>query len=396
MSQVLSEEFVETVDRPGRYGDGPDGHGLFLLVRRTAPDGLSRTWCQRVVVRGRRVSLGLGACPDVTLATARRLVVENARLRALGDDPGTPTVVPTFAQAAELTLGALRAGWKPGAGHAKRWMDSLQKHVFPQLGHLPVDDITVGDVLRVLEVLWADRRDTAMRIRGRIRAVLGWCQAYGYVAHNVAGEGIEGAIPVAARVTRHHRALPYADVPAALAAVERSSAALAARLCFRFLVLTAARSGEARGARWSEVDAEYRLWAIPAARMKNGVRFRQPLSGPVEAILARARALDDGSGFVFPSPVHRGQCVAASTLRDLLRNVGLLEHTTLHGLRASFRTWASECTAADQVVMEKCLSHQTGRAVELANAGSDLIGKRRELLGEWAAYACGLTEAART
>ena len=391
MSRTLSARFVDTVSRPGRYGDGRGGHGLSLLVRRSASGGVSRTWSQRLTFRGAPLSMGLGVYPEVTLATARARALANRRRAAAGVDPRAPTATPTFEQAAERTLENLRPSWKDGAGYDQRWMGSLRQHVLPQIGHLPVDHIRVRDVLQVLEAVWTDHRDTARQVRRRIRAVLAWCQAHGYVVDNAAGEGIEGAIPVAPAVTRHHRALPYRDVPAALAAVERSKGPLAARLCFRFLVLTATRLGEARGARWSEVDTAERWWRIPAARMKRGVEFRQPLSGPAEAILARARTLDDGSGYVFPSPRHRGQCVGGSTLRDLLRDVGLLERTSLHGLRASFRTWAGDCTGADHVVMEECLSHRPGSAVELAYRRTDLLVKRRELMEAWAAYACGPT-----
>ena len=190
------------------------------------------------------------------------------------------------------------------------------------LGTISVDRITRADVLAVLTPIWGTRQETARRVRQRIRATLRWAQAHGYVEQNVADERIDGALPKMPAVKSHFRALPYRDVPAALETVEATGASIAAKLCFRFLILTAARSGEARGATWSEIDFEAKEWRIPARRMKAGAEHRVPLSDPALAVLVRARELDDGSGLVFPSSLRKGREMSDMTLTKLLRTNG--------------------------------------------------------------------------
>ena len=174
----------------------------------------------------------------------------------------------------------------------------------------------------MLTPIWGEKQETARRLRQRIRTVLCWSQAHGYVEHNVAGEVIDGALPAMPAVREHHRALPYADVSEALRLAEASNASLAMRLCFRFLVLTAARSGEARGATWDEVDLDAREWRIPGSRMKGGVEHRVPLSDAALEVLEQAREIRDDSGLVFPSPARPGRPMSGMALARLLRAVG--------------------------------------------------------------------------
>ena len=251
---------------------------------------------------------------------------------------------------------------------------------------MAVDEIGREDVLRVLTPIWGVRMETARRVRQRIRTILRWCMAHGYIEHNVAGEAIDGALPPMPRLKAHLRALPYQEVSAALATVESSKASLAAKLCLRFLVLTAARSGEARAATFDEIDDGAREWRIPGARMKSGIEHRVPLSDAALKVLEHALPLRDESGLVFPSSVKPGHPMSDMTLTQILRKTGLAEHTTVHGLRSSFRTWASECTTAPHAVMELSLAHAVGSSVEQAYARSDLIEKRRALMQSWADF----------
>lgn len=381
----LSDARARTVATPGLHGDGG---GLYLNVRASG----SRSWVQRITIDGRRRDIGLGAYPAVGLARARLLAAANRAAVAEGRDPlleRRRSRVPTFREASLRVHEANRPRWKNGK-HVVNWIGSLERHAFPALGAMPVDRIEGRDVLAVLTPIWGDRMETARRVRQRIRTVLRWCLAHGYVERNVAGEAIDGALPAMPRVRSHFRALAYEDVPGALAVVEGSAASLSAKLCFRFLVLTASRSGEARGAVWEEIDPEKREWRIPAARMKAGVEHRVPLSRAALQVLERGRLRRDASGLVFPSPRKPGRPLSDMTLTKLLRDTGLADRATVHGFRSSFRDWAGECSDAPHAAMELSLAHAVGSAVERAYARSDLLAKRRVLMEQWATFATGM------
>ena len=201
---------------------------------------------------------------------------------------------------------------------------------------------------------------TAHRLQQRKRAEPRWCWAHGYVEQNVAGEGIESALPAMPAVKAHFRALPYQEVAAAPETVDGSKASNAARLCFRFLVLTPARSGEARGARLREMGTESREWRIPGGRTKTGAPDRVPLSPEAMAVLERARALDDRSGLVFPGR-RRGRELSNMTLTKILRERGLADRATVHGFRSAFRDCCAE-TGAPREVAEAALAHTVGES----------------------------------
>ena len=380
----LSDTRVKTVARPGLHGDGG---GLYLNVRASG----TRSWIQRITIDGRRRDIGLGAYPVVSLARARLLATANRAAVAEGRDPLSEkrrSPVPTFREAALRVHEANKPRWKSGK-HVVNWIGSLERHAFPVLGAMPVDRIEGHNVLAVLTPIWGERMETARRVRQRIRTVLRWCLAHGYIERNVAGEVIDGALPAMPRVRSHFRSLAYEQVPTALAAVEESRSSLSAKLCLHFLVLTAARSGEARGAVWQEIDSEKLEWRIPAARMKAGVEHRVPLSNAALAVLERAQPLRDASGLVFPSPRKLGRPLSDMTLTKLLRDTGLADQATVHGFRSSFRDWAAECSDAPHAAMELSLAHTVGSAVERAYARSDLLAKRRGLMKQWAAFATG-------
>ena len=378
----LTAARVKSLSKPGRYGDGAT---LFLNV---APGG-SKSWIQRLTIDGRRRDIGLGGFPLVSLAEARELAFENRRLARRGRDPlaeKRKAKIPTFREAAEATFEVNRARWR-NEKHTANWMSSLTKYAFPVLGDLPVDQIGREHVLRVLLPIWTSRPERASRLRQRIRLVLGWCQAHNFVlGDNVAGEGIDGALPSMTTVKRHFRALPYQEVAEALKVVEASRASLSARLCFRFVVLTAVRGIEARNATWAEVDLEERQWVILASRMKGGKEHRVPLSDEALAVLERAQALRDASDLIFPSPMRPGRPLSDMSLQKVLRDCGLANRATVHGMRSAFRDWAAERTDAEHAVMELSLAHAVGSSVERSYARSDLIAKRRELMKGWAKW----------
>ena len=205
----------------------------------------TRSWIQRITVAGRRRDLGLGRFPDVGLAQAREVAAHNRTLIAAGTDPlaeKRKAAIPTFREAAEQTFKANKPRWRNGK-HTATWWQSLERHAFPIIGDMPVDQIGREDVLRVLTPIWGVRMETARRVRQRIRSILKWAMAHGYVDHNVAGETIDGALPPMPKIKNHLRALPYAEVGELIEAVQQSQASLAAKWCLEFLILTAARVG---------------------------------------------------------------------------------------------------------------------------------------------------------
>ncbi len=384
----LTAAKAKTLTKPGMHGDG---EGLYLSVGNSG----SRSWVQRISIQGRRREIGLGSFPAIGLARARGLAAANRTAVAEGRDPlaekrqaKRKATIPTFRQAAEQTHEANRPRWRNGK-HTVSWWQTLERHAFPILGDIPVDRIEREHVLQVLTPIWGVRMETARRVRQRIRSVLRWCMARGYVEHNVAGEAIDGALPPMPRLKAHLRALPYQEVAVALATVDASGAALASKLCLRFLILTATRSGEARGATWDEIHEDASEWRIPGSRMKSGVDHRVPLSDAALDVLEQARPLRDESPLIFPSSVRPGNPMSDMTLTQVLRKTRLAERTTVHGFRSAFRDWAAECTSAPHAVMELSLAHAVGSSVEQAYARSDLIEKRRALMQHWADFLTG-------
>ena len=377
----LTIKAIREATRPGRYGDGGT---LYLNVAA----GGTKSWVQRITIDGKQRDIGLGPWPVVTLAEARDLAIDNRRAVRRGVDPLADkhrAKVPTFLEAAQRTFEANRARWR-NAKVAANWLQQLERHAFPKLGHRRVDAIDREAVLSVLTPIWTVKPEAARKVRQRIRATLRWAEAHGFIDHNPAGEAINGALPAQPSVREHLRALPYREVGAALATIDESAASVAAKLCLRFLVLTAARSGEARGATWSEIDMEACEWRIPGSRMKAGQDHRVPLSDAALAVLDRARDLRDGSDLIFPSPRRPGQELSDMTLTKVLRTTGFAERATVHGFRSSFRDWAAEKTSAPHAVMELALAHAVGSKVEQAYARSDLLAKRRDLMRRWSDY----------
>ena len=380
---MLSATFVRNAKIPGRYGDGRGGLGLGLLIRPALRGGVNKSWTQSVRIDGKPTSLGLGRYPVVTLAMARERALENARAIAQGHDPRrSATLVPTFAEALDTVIGIHAPHWKDRAGSERQWRTSLATYALPRLGAKSVDAVTSADVMAVLLPIWSTKRVTAGRVRQRIGAVMKWAVAQGLRADNPAGDAISAALPRTAPVQRHQRALPHAEVRAALAQVRDCDACPSIRLAFEFLVLTATRSGEVRNARWQEIDRDGAVWTIPAARMKNGREHRVPLAERALQVLDEARELAAADGRVFASP--RGRALHQKHLSELLR--ALRVDAVPHGFRSSFRDWAAECSDAPREVCELALAHVNGDRVEAAYRRSDLFERRRILMQQWADY----------
>ena len=360
---------------------------MYLYVSKTG----RKSWVQRITIAGRRRDIGLGAFPSVTLAKARQKAFENRAMVAEGRDPLAEKhapPMPTFKEAAHVVHEANKPRWR-NPSHIAGWIQTLERHAVPKLGRMPLDEIDRRDVLKVLTPIWTTRPETARRVRQRMRTIFRWGMAHGFMESNPAGEAIDGALPPMPKVKAHFRALPYQEVSSALETVEASQASIASKLCFRFLVLNAARSGEARGATWSEIDLQDRVWRIPGGRMKGGAEHRVPLSRQTVEILGEAAALREETGLVFPSPLKKGEPLSNMSLMKVLRSVGLAERTTVHGFRSSFKNWTLEQTDTPWTVSEAALAHILGNSTEQAYARSDLFERRRILMQQWANYLLG-------
>lgn len=376
---ALSARKVESAE-PGKHGDG---RGLFLFVK---PSG-ARSWVLRYQLAGRRRDLGLGAYPEVTLASAREKALEARRLIAEGRDPLSErkkTKHLTFKAAASALIESKRSGWK-NAKHAAQWPATLNTYAIPKLGDLDVKVIETADVIAVLKPIWNEKPETASRLRQRIEAVLDYAAAMGVRAGDNPARWrghLDHLLPKPSKVraVKHHPAMPYADVPAFMASLAQRDGVSARAL--EFTILTAARSGETREMRWAEIDLDNRMWIIPAERMKAAKEHRVPLTDQALALLGERGGDND---LVFGSETKPGKPISDMSMTAVLRRMKL-NGITVHGFRSSFRDWAGETTHFPREVIEAALAHQLKDKAEAAYARGDLLDKRRELMAAWAGH----------
>ncbi len=385
----LSAQKVRTA-LPGFYCDG---QGLNLRVD---PSG-ARRWIQRLVIRSKPRTLGLGGYPLISLKEAREKALANRKMARSGGDPlaerRRAQGIPTFAEAAVKVIELHRPSWS-STRSAAQWEASLRDYVLPQIGTRRVDQVTTADVMETLLLIWSDKPETARRVRQRISTIMKWVITQGYRLDNPAGEALGAALPKQNGIKIHHRALPHPEVADAIATIQASDAYPATKLCFEFIVLTACRSGEVRHATWDEFNLDTATWTIPPERMKAKREHRVPLSRRAIEILLEAQRLpnDEGStndeegtntsALVFPSPT--GRPLSDNTISKLLRDLRIA--AVPHGFRSSFRDWAAECTNAPREVMEAALAHIIKDKAEAAYARSDLFDRRRRLMNQWADY----------
>jgi integrase len=378
------------VDRAKRRGYYGDGGGLFLQVSNSG----AKSWVFRFKEGGRLREMGLGATHTVSLAEARENARECRRLLLGGIDPIEARKAAraqarfeaqnamTFKACAERYIAAHKAGWR-NPKHAAQWPSSLSTYVYPIFGSLPVQAVDIGLVMRVLEPIWTDKPETASRVRGRIESVLDWATARGYRQ----GENparwrghLENLLPKKSKIRRvkHHAALPYAEMGDFMAALKQQEGVSVRAL--EFAILTVARTGEAIGAKWPEINFAERLWTVPAERMKAGKEHRVPLSAPAIAVLEEMQKIRHGD-FVFPGAKAR-RPLGNMALLMMLRRRGRGDLTT-HGFRSSFRDWVAERTDFPSEVAEMALAHAVGDKVEAAYRRGDLFHKRRQLMDAW-------------
>ena len=325
----LSGALVKSVKAPRKY---LDENGLRLRVYSNG----NKCWEQQVTIEGRRTTLGLGGYPVVSLGMAREQALQNLRDIWADEDPRRKNrpVVPTIAEAATIVLEQRRTGWT-NPKEAQIWKSSFERYVLPIIGDRLVSKVTAEDLLKVLKPIWIDKQETARRLRTRLGAVMEWAQAKGYRSDDPARGPLTAVLPRVKRVEKHHPALPHEEVGSAIATVNESRAYPSTKRVFEFVVLTAARSGEARGTRWDEIDFEKRVWTVPPDRMKTRETHSVPLSDRALAVLEAASQCRDESGLVFPSPT--GRELSNVVLSKLLRTLEIA--AVPHGFRSSFRDW---------------------------------------------------------
>jgi integrase len=379
MASKLTSRKVETA-KPGKYSDGGN---LYLIVSETG----SRKWVLRFTWRGRAKEMGLGSAASVPLADAREKAANARRKIARGlnpiDERKREGGIPTFGEIADDVWETLSAGFR-SEKHKVQWKSTLETYANP-LRNKPVDAVATDDVLAVLKPIWTTKAETASRVRGRIEKVLDAAKAKGFRD----GENparwrghLDHLLPRPSKLAGgHHAAMPYEDVAAFIANLRKHEAtsALALELC----ILTAARSGEILGMRWSEIDLDKKIWTVAANRMKAGREHRVPLSPRAVAILRRLEKVKAGE-FVFPGRARNKPLSSKAMGLVLLRMK--VEDATIHGFRSSFRDWAGNVSSFPREVVETALAHVIGDKAEQAYRRSDALEKRRRLMDAWAAY----------
>lgn len=374
---------IKTLTEPGRY---TDGDGLMLIVAA----GGARSWMLRARIDGKRRDIGLGSLKVLTLAEARAKATDLRRQIAQGIDPiaerkKIEDPVPTFREAATFVHEEHKAAWKNGK-HQDQRINTLTTYAFPKLGDRLVNDIE-GPIIRdVLAPIWPAKPETARRVRQRIGAVLDWSYAKGYRPTEAPMRSLSKGLPRQPRKDGHFAAMPFTDVPKLIARLrERSSVG---RLAMEALILTAARSGEIRGATWSEVDLDAGMWTVPADRMKMGKVHHVPLAPEAIDVFRRAEALlVPCSDLVFPGQGLKNQ-LSDMTLLKVMRDMET--GVTVHGFRSAFRDWVAEETSYPGEVAEAALAHAIPNKVEAAYRRTDFLEKRRSLMREWAAFCTSL------
>lgn len=378
----LTTKTVAALKEPGMFSDGD---GLYLRV---GPNG-SKSWILRTVVQGRRRELGLGGLSWVTLAEAREAARQYRKIARQGGNPDTVCKHEnlTFEAAARRYHATLTPTFK-NPKHSALWLSSLERYAFPHFGSRPLNSIGTADVLKALAPIWTAKHDTARRVKQRVATIFDWAKGAGHYLHENPVAGLKKAMPTVKRQAKHMAALPWREVPAFITQLVGRDA-VSAR-CLEFITLTASRSGEARGARWEEIDLEAGVWEVPGNRMKRSVPHRVPLSAEALTVLTRVRGLDPI--LVFPSPQRgprgMGKELSVMAFKPLLDRMGV-QGITVHGFRSTFRDWCSESAKADPELAEAALSHASGNAVTRAYARSDLFERRRELMAAWSRFVAG-------
>lgn len=409
-TKLTAGQIAKLSPKPGKNSTFHPVGGVAGLHLQQTPSGAA-SWALRVKYGGKRRWIGLGPYPEIKLATAYERALEAKEQIAAGVDPiahrrATRAALAvsegiTFAKAVEDYLSAKLDEFR-NEKHRKQWRSTLDTYATPVIGKSPVSEITVHDVVKVLKPIWTTKTETASRLRGRIENVLAWATVNGHRDGDNPARwrgNLDAILPKPSKVSKevHHAAIPVTDAAAWFKAL-RGRDGTAAR-ALEFLTLTAARSGEVRGATWAEIDLDAGVWTIPADRMKAGKEHAVPLT---KAALAILDAMPQDGRFVFPAP--KGGALSDMALSAVMRRmhkakveadgIGWVDRQSgkaavPHGLRSTFRDWAAE-KGVDRDLAEICLAHRVGGDVERAYRRSDMFGRRVEVMQDWARQLGGL------
>ncbi|HAY4531605.1 TPA: tyrosine-type recombinase/integrase [Escherichia coli] len=390
---------TDTKARHIKPNDKPISHGgvTGLTLHPSSTKGRGK-WVLRYVspVTQKRRNAGLGSYPEVGIAEAAKLAQTMREQLSAGDDPlelkkaeTTKIVIPTFEEAARKVHTELLPGWR-NKKHARQWISTLEQHVFPAMGTVPLDAITPANVADVLRPSWMTIPETAGRVKQRIHKVMQWGWAHGFCSANPV-DVVDHLLPqqVSASIrTEHQPAMPWKVIPLYIASrVYTEDRYNVTRGLLLFVILTACRSGEARAMEWCEIDFKRQIWTIPPGRMKGGVRHRVPLSTQALELLEQMRGLHET--LVFPSP--RKQTVLSDmVLTSFLRKTKAISDTqgrfaVAHGFRSSFRDWCSEQHYPHDLA-ERALAHTIRNKSEAAYHRTDLLNERRPMMQAWGDY----------
>ena len=369
--------------------------GLYLQIQNPT----SKSWIYRIVVGGKRRKIGLGAYPDTTLAQAQQKAIEQQSQAKLGIDPIVKrkadksrliveqSKAVTFKQAARRFIDDTSPKWE-NAKHASQWENTLSTYAYPFIGDMIVKEVDILHIRKIIDPIWKTKTETAARVRGRISQVLDWAALHKLRSTDNPARALGSVYKRNKLDTKEHfPSLSYAEISAFMTALQKREG-MAAR-CLELAILTAARSGEVRGALWSEFDLDAKLWIIPKQRMKKRREHTVPLSTQTIAFLQRMREKSD-SELVFPSPM-KGGILSDMSMTKILRNMGVqvmvggeARAVTQHGFRSTFRDWAADCTNFDRTTCEHALAHGLPDKVEAAYLRTTLLPKRKELMQAWA------------
>ena len=372
---------IKKLTIPGRYADG---NNLYLEVDKSG----ARRWTLRVTILGRRRDMGLGGISTVSLEEARELAYQYRKIARSGGDPILErqknrglqtTLIYCTKKVHEINLPT----WK-NEKFAKQWLSSLEHHVFPTIGKLPISQVTSADILRVLTPIWNTKGDTAKKIKQRLRMIIKWARAQGYFQGDDPVELAEQALPKQLKSDDHHKSLEFEKLPEMISNLRKSKISLPTKLALEFTILSACRTSEVLNAKWEEIDLTKLIWSIPSQRMKGGKVHQVPLTDRMTVILNDCKKLKTNNDLLFPSEIN-GEALSNNTMRLALKK-RLKIDATVHGMRSSFKDWASETTNFANEVSEMALAHTISNKTELAYRRRTLIEKRRHLMQKWSDY----------